>query len=145
MKSRFAALSIALFLFTNFACNLKSQQRGLPSEVEEAIRNISEDLASENYEKVYNEASDLWRQDSTLEQSTAVLKTLRTKLGKVISRNLNSATEQRNTSGPLAGHVYIVSYQTKFENADGMETFALVERNHQWQLARYSVYSTALK
>ncbi|PWT93879.1 MAG: hypothetical protein C5B55_03650, partial [Blastocatellia bacterium] len=97
------------------------------------------------YDKIYEESSDLWKRDSTQEQSGNVFKTLRTKLGKVETRYLNSATEQNNSGGPLKGEAYIVTYQTKFERGDGMETFTLVKQNGQWLLARYLVNSTALK
>ncbi|HKP45164.1 MAG TPA: DUF4019 domain-containing protein [Pyrinomonadaceae bacterium] len=127
------------------ACGLQTERRGVPSDVEEAVRTITEDIASERYEKVYKEASDLWRQDATLEQSIATFKTLRSRLGTVENRTLQSATEQQNSGGPLKGRVYIVSYQTKFQNGDGMESFTLVDRAGHWQLARYFVNSTALR
>jgi len=117
----------------------------MPGEVEAAIGSVSEEIAAERYEKVYNEASDLFRQDATLEQATASFKTLRTKLGLLENRTLQSATEQENSSGPLKGRAYIVTYRTKFQNGEGMETFTLVERDGRWLLARYFVNSTALK
>jgi hypothetical protein len=127
------------------ACGISSQRSRLPSEVESAINGVADDIAQEKYDKVYDEASELWKQDVSKEQSTKVFKTLRTRLGKVESRTLHSATEQQNSGGALKGHAYIVSYQTKFELGEGMETFTLVERNGHWLLARYLVNSTALK
>jgi hypothetical protein len=129
----------------SFACGLQTERRGVPADVEAAVGTISDDIAAERYEKLYNEGSELWRRDATLEESMATFKTLRSKLGPVENRNLQSATEQQNSSGPLKGRAYIVSYQTKFQNGEGMETFTLVERNGHWLLARYFVNSTALK
>lgn len=129
----------------NFACAAGPERRTLPPEVESTINTLSEEIAAERYDKIYHEASDLFRQDATSEQSATTFKTLRTRLGTVDSRTLQSATEQQNSSGPLAGRAYIVSYRTKFQNAEGMETFTLVERAGRWQLARYFVNSTALK
>lgn len=116
----------------------------MPSEVNEVVAAIGENIAQERYEQIYNESSDLWKRDAKLEQSNEVFKTLRTKLGKVESRTLHSATEQQNSGGPLKGHVYILTYQTRFERGDGMETFTLIEENGRWRLARYFVNSTAL-
>ena len=65
--------------------------------------------------------------------------------GPVENRTLQSATEQQNSGGPLKGRAYIVTYRTKFQNGEGMETFTLVERDGRWLLARYFVNSTALK
>jgi uncharacterized protein DUF4019 len=138
--------SLVLLLgLTGFSCALKEGRRTIPAEVESAIAVVSDDIAAERYEKIYSDASELWRQDATLEESVATFKTLRTKLGPVENRTLQSATEQENSGGPLKGRVYIVTYRTKFLNDEGMETFTLVERNGRWLLARYFVSSTALK
>ncbi len=126
-------------------CGLKSERRSIPAEVESTITTVSDDIAAERFEKVYNEADELWRQDATVETSISTFKTLKTKLGKVENRLLLSATEQQNSGGPLKGRAYIVTYQTRFQNGPGMETFTLIERDHRWLLARYFVNSTALK
>jgi hypothetical protein len=140
----FEYLLLLLSLAAN-DCGLNEERHGIPPEIESAIANIGDDIAAERYEKIYNEASELWRRDSNLEQSTSVFKTLRTKLGKVENRSLHSATEQRNSSEPLKGHLFVVTYQTSFEKGEGMETFTLIEQNGRWLLARYFVNSTALK
>jgi hypothetical protein len=127
------------------ACGLQTERRALPAEVEAAIGTISDEIAAERYEKVYEDAAELFRQDATLEQSVATFKTLRSKLGQVENRTLQSATEQQNSGGPLKGRAYIVTYRTKFQNAEAMENFTLVERDGRWLLARYLVNSTALK
>jgi|SRR5882724_2337421 len=125
-------------------CSFKAERQGIPSEVEAAIGTVSDDIANEQYEKIYNEASELWRGAATLEQSAEVFKKLKTKLGKVENRTLYSATEQNNSGGPLQGRAFIVTYQTKFERGEGMETFTLIQKDGKWLLARYFVNSTAL-
>jgi hypothetical protein len=127
------------------ACRQNVDRGRVPIEVQEVIATVGENIAQERYEQVYNDSSELWKRDVTLEQSNEVFKTLRAKLGKVVSRSLNSATEQQNSGGPLKGHVFILSYETRFERGDGMENFTLIEDNGQWLLARYFVNSTALK
>ena len=133
-----SALSVA-------ACRGETDRGRVPTEVQEVITTVGDDIAQERYEKIYNEASELWRRDAALEQSNEVFKTLKTKLGKVESRTLNSAAEQQNSGGPLKGHVFLLSYETRFERGDGMENFTLIEENGNWRLARYFVNSTALK
>ena len=144
---RVRPLSVVLFFsLLSFACATSNRgSQSIPPEVESTISTISEEIAAERYDKIYNDASELWRQDATLEESTASFKKLRTKLGLIENRMLQSATEQQNSGGPLQGRSYIVTYRTKFQNGEGMETFTLVERNRQWLLARYFVNSTALK
>ena len=99
--------------------------------MQEVDYDVGDDIAQERYEKIYNESSELWKQDVTLEQSNEVFKTLRAKLGKIESCSLHSATEQQNSGGPLKGHVFILSYETRFERGEGMETFTLIEENGQ--------------
>lgn len=136
---------VLLVAVLGLACGSNLETRTMPPEVESAISAVSDDITAERYEKIYNEASELWRQDATLEQSAATFKTLRAKLGAFENRVVQSATEQQNSSGPLKGRAFIVAYGTRFQNGEGMETFTLVERERQWKLARYFVNSTALK
>lgn len=142
--SRFLLISL-LICFASAACGLKSERRSVPPEVESAVSSMSDDLAAERYQKIYSEASELWRLDATLEQTISSFKTLREKLGPVENRVLQSATEQTNSGGPLKGRAYILTYRTKFQRGEGMETFTLVEQKGQWLLARYLVNSTALQ
>ena len=135
---------VATFMLLGASCTFNAERRGIPSEVEAAIGTITADIAQERYEKIYNEASDLWREAVSLDRSNEVFRTLHSKLGKVENRALHSATEQTNSGGPLQGHAFIVIYQTKFERGEGMETFTLIEKDHKWLLARYFVSSTAL-
>jgi Protein of unknown function (DUF4019)/Protein of unknown function (DUF3887) len=134
-----------LIILTVSSCNESNERNRVPLEVEEVVNTVGEDIAQERYEDIYNESSELWKKDVTLEQSNEVFKTLREKLGKVQSRTLNSANEQQNSGGVLKGHVYILTYQTRFERGEGMETFTLIEENGHWLLARYFVNSMALK
>jgi len=146
-RSLFRSILLIVFLpvLTISACRQDAERSRVPAEVQEVILNIGESIAQERYEQIYNESSNLWKQDTTPEKSNEVFKTLRTKLGKVETRSLHSATEQQNSGGVLKGHVFILSYQTRFERGEGMETFTLIEENGRWLLARYFVNSTALK
>jgi hypothetical protein len=146
-RSAVILLSVFIISILVLACACATNQggRSIPPEVESTIGTIGDESAAERYEKVYEDAAELFRQDATLEQSVATFKTLRSKLGQVENRTLQSATEQQNSGGPLKGRAYIVTYRTKFQNAEAMENFTLVERDGRWLLARYLVNSTALK
>jgi len=139
------AALVLIVAVLGLACGANVERRSIPPEVESTINAVGDDIAGERYEKIYNEASELWRQDATLEQTVSNFKTLREKLGPLESRVLQAATEQQNSGGPLKGRAYIVTYRTRFQNGEGMETFTLTERDRRWQLARYFVNSTALK
>jgi len=96
MSTRIVAIGLLLAL-TACACGIGNPRERVPIEVDETVTNIGNNLDQERYEQIYDEASGLWKRDVTLEQSTAVFKTLRTKLGKVESRSLQSASEQQNS------------------------------------------------
>ena len=140
-----AFLIVFLPALTVSACRPNVERPRVPTEVQEVVTNVGEQIAQEHYEQIYNESSELWKKDVTLEQSNEVFRTLHNKLGKIESRSLNSATEQQNSGGVLKGHVFILSYETRFERGAGMETFTLIEDNGHWLLARYLVNSTALQ
>lgn len=144
-QTRVPLLVIFLSIPIVSACREPAERSRVPSEVQEVVTNIGDLIAQERYEQIYNESSELWKKDVSLEQSNEVFKTLRTKLGKVENRTLHSANEQENSGGVLKGHVFILSYQTRFERGEGMETFTLIEQNGRWQLARYLVNSTELR
>jgi len=144
-KSRSIILIALLVAFLCSGCGLKETSGGIPPEVESVVGTVTDDIADERYDKVYDESSELWKRDATREQSAEVLKTLHLKLGKVENRNVHSATEQQNSGGQLKGRAFIISYKTKFEHGEAMETFTLIEENGRWLLARYLVNSTALK
>jgi hypothetical protein len=127
------------------ACGVSNKRDRVPGEVEEVVTSIGSNMEQERYEQIYSDSADLWRRDVTLNESNEVFKTLRTKLGKVENRSLHSANEQQNSGGPLKGHVFILSYETRFERGTGMETFTLIEENGHWRLARYLVNSTNLQ
>jgi hypothetical protein len=142
-----ASLFVTAFLVATLpaACTLKASRNGIPPEVDSLVATFSDDLSEGRYEKIYTEAADEWRRDATLEQSNKVFETLKNKLGKPGNRVLQSASEQNSSNGQLAGHSFVLMYETRFERGEGMETFTLVERNGHWLLARYFVNSTALK
>ena len=137
--------SLLLFTFAFASCALKANREGVPGAVQDSVRAVGEDIDANRYQKIYQEAADEWRRDSTLDQSTSVFETVKSKLGRVQSRALHTASEAQNSSAKLPGRSFVVSYQTKFERGEGMETFTLVERNGRWLLAGYFVNSTALK
>jgi len=139
------ALIGLLLAATACACGVSNKRERVPPEVEEVVTNIGSNLDQERYEQIYSDSADVWKRDATVDQSNEVFKTLRSKLGKVEDRALHSANEQQNSGGPLKGHVFILSYETRFERGTGMETFTLVEENGHWRLARYLVNSTNLK
>jgi hypothetical protein len=148
------ALLFLSFLFAS-ACGVEQKRSGLPPEAQAVIDAVTADLARGDYEKIYAEAAEEWRQTARTDESRANLERIRTSLGNVLSRAQLSAQERAASGGSsggggdnnaqAAGRTLVVSYNTKFERADAIETFALVERSGRWLLARYAVNSNALR
>jgi hypothetical protein len=65
----------------------------------------------------------------------------RAPLGKMVSRQLKSATYTTKVPNAPAGEYVIIQYQTDFERASGMvETVTpVLERNGQWKVSGYYI------
>ncbi len=126
------------------ACSQGARRSGIPSDAQTVLDTAIEDLNAGRYEKLYNEAADEWRRDTTLEESKATFERMHEKLGRAGVRNLQTAREEQTGTAPVPGHALIAIYQTSFERGSAMETFTLIERGGKWYLAKYFVSSTAL-
>lgn len=146
-QSRAALLRalVPCILLLSSACSQSARRSGMPAGAQSVLDASIEDIDEGRYEKIYQEAADEWRRDATLDESKATFQRLRDKLGRVRTRNLQSAREEQTSTAPIAGHSVVVLYQTSFEHGDSMEAFTLLERGGHWFLARYYVTSNALK
>ena len=68
------ALSIAVFLTLLCACSQDVQVGRVPSEVQEVITRIGEQISQERYDQIYNESSGRWKQEVTLTSRTRYLR-----------------------------------------------------------------------
>jgi hypothetical protein len=127
------------------ACSIDERRSSIPPGAQAVIERVTDDIAAGRDDKLYDEAAEEWRRAAAPAQNKEMLERLRTRLGKVESRSFLRGREQQSAGGDLPGHSLVVSYQTTFEHAEGMETFTLVERDGRWLLARYAVSSDALK
>src|SRR6266481_6368323 len=147
-QSRFPLLTVlaSVVLPLTLACSSQNARRsGMPAGAQTVLDTSIEDIDARRYEKLYHEAADEWRNDTTLDESKATFQRLHDKLGKVRSRDLQNVREEQTSTAPIAGHSVVALYQTSFEQGSGMETFTLVEHGGRWYLAKYYVTSNALK
>jgi hypothetical protein len=133
---------LCLSLALSAACDAGQKRSGLPPAAQATIDAVTNDLSRADYEKIYTDAAEEWRRTASADESRANLERIRTSLGNVLSRAQLSASE---ALAGVADHTLVVSYNTKFERADAIETFTLVERSGRWHLARYAVNSNALR
>ena len=144
IRSVFVIFGIILLLFF-IACSEGVRRNGIPAGAQTTLETAIQDIDAGRYDKLYNEAADEWRKDSSLRDSEATFQRLRDKLGRARVRNLDTAREEQTGTAPIPGHSLVVIYQTSFERGDAMETFTLIEHGGQWYLAKYFASSTALR
>ena len=142
---RAITLVTSLLLVFSIACRQEVRRSRIPDEAQTVLDTAIQDIDAGRYEKLYNDAGDEWRKDSTLEESKATLQRLHDKLGRMQVRNLDIAREEQTGTAPIAGHSLVAIYQTQFERGDAMETVTLIEHGGKWYLAKYLVTSTALR
>lgn len=144
--SKVFSLSGALLLAAlTFACTIDETHSGIPEKAQSVINTFTEDFNDGRFDKIYREAADEWRSDVTLEQSNQTFRTQKERLGVIKERTFMGGRRQENKSADLPANSLVVSYNTKFDRADGIETFTLIERDDRYQLAGYSVSSYVLK
>jgi hypothetical protein len=106
---------------------------------------MTREVAAGEFARVYEQAADEWRASVSSEENERVLARVRDTFGRVQSRSPVAASERGGASGGGGEHTVSVSYNTRFERGDAVESFTLVERGGRWQMARYSVNSDALR
>ncbi len=126
-------------------CAVDRHRSGLPAGAQEAIDELTREVAAGEYARVYEQAADEWRASVSAEENEKILARVRDALGRVQSRSPLRASEGGDAAGGRGEHTVSVSYNTRFERGDAVESFTLVERSGRWQLARYSVNSDALR
>jgi len=126
-------------------CNASVRRSGIPTGAQGALQAAIDDIDSGRYDKLYQEASDEWRNQSSLEESKATLQKIRDKLGEARARTQQTAREEQTSTAPVAGHSVTVIYQTTFDRGEGVENFTLIERGGHWALAKYYVSSSGLR
>ena len=142
----FFVRALSLFIVLGLAgCNASVRRSGIPAGAQAALQTAIDDIDAGRYDKLYQEASDEWRSQSSSEESNATLQKMRDKLGHARTRTQQTAREEQTSTAPVAGHSVSVIYQTTFDRGEGIETFTLIEHGGQWALAKYYVSSSGLR
>ena len=141
---------ITILIFTaiilgTLACGGGARRNGIPPSAQAVLDAAIQDIDAGNYDKLYQEASDEWRNQVSIEDSRAKMQQMRDSMGKVKTRTLQTAREEQTSTAPVAGHSLTAFYQATFERGDGMEAFVLVEHGGRWYLAKYYVTSSGKK
>ena len=144
-RTFFVYLFVLCLAVAYFACNASVRRSGIPAGAQTALNTAIEDIDAGRYGKLYDEAADEWRAQSSVEDSETTFQKLRERLGSARTRTQETAREEQTSTAPIAGHSVTVIYQTTFDRGEGIETFTLVDRGGRWALAKYYVSSSGLK
>lgn len=136
---------VALLLSSSLACAIDRHRSGLPPGAQTVIDELTEEIAAGDFNQVYASAADEWRATVSAEENEKILARVRDTFGRVQSRAPVRADERGVGAGAQGGHTVSISYNTKFERGDAIESFTLLERDGRWQLARYAINSNAFK
>jgi hypothetical protein len=141
-------IGISIFtavLVGTLSCGGGNRRNGIPPAAQSVLDSATQDIDAGNYDKLYQEAADEWRNQVSLEESRAKMQRVRDTLGQVRTRTLQSAREEQTSTAPIAGHSLTAFYEATFDRGTGMEAFVLVEHGGRWYLAKYYVTSSGLK
>ncbi|SRR5260221_1686485 len=91
------------------------------------------------YDASYEAAGDALHEKVDLTKWVAVLQTLRTSWGAVVSRKQTSHIYKPNGFGGVEGEFMVISYETSFKKLEsGMEFVVLRWEDGKWRAAGYS-------
>ena len=135
----------ATLLLSCLSCSGGERRSGIPAAAQTVLDTAIQDIDAGNYDKLYREAADEWRNQVSLEDSRVKMQQQRDSTGKVRTRTLQNAREEQTSTAPIAGHSLTAFYQTTFDRGAGMEAFVLVEHGGRWYLAKYYVTSSGVK
>ena len=145
MMSKTGIIAFAAILLLSLACAGGERRSGIPAAAQTVLDTAFQDIDAGNYDKIYREAADEWRNQVSLEENRVKMQQLRDSTGKVRTRTLQSAREEQTSTAPIAGHSLTAFYQATFDRGTGMEAFVLVEHGGRWYLAKYYVTSSGVK
>lgn len=142
---RLSLVCALMVLAFSLACRVDERQSGIPATAQEAINTFTEDFNAGRLDKIYNEAAAEWRARVTLDESNQTFRTLKERLGAIKERTYTGGRQQQTPQGNLPANSLVIRYNTRFDRAEGIESFTLIERDGRHQLMGYSVSSNLLK
>jgi len=129
-----AAACVALMLMS---CNA-AQSTDLAEK--QSVPHFHEQFNAGNFDGIYNEATDAFRNSASKAEYDKLMQTVRHKLGRVKS----TSRQGWNVNVGTGGTQIILTYKTEFENGSGTELFAFIGSKGTAKLLHYQVNSNAL-
>jgi hypothetical protein len=134
---------LSLLILSLFLCSPLALAQGSEKETA-AIAAAKEWLAlvdSSHYGQSWKQAADYLKSSVTKEQFRDSLKAVRTPLGRVRSREIQSAVPLTSLPGAPDGDYVVIQFKTSFENkASAVETVTpILEKDGRWRVSGYYI------
>jgi hypothetical protein len=130
------AVALALSVITAIAQNSDKEKTAV-SAAEKWLSMVDEGKYSESWQ----EAAEYLRNAINQEQWNQSLRAVRKPLGKVVSRQMQSATYQTSLPGAPDGEYVVIQFHTSFENKKAaIETVTpMMDQDGQWRVSGYYI------
>jgi hypothetical protein len=108
-------------------------------DAEKAVSVFHQRLDAGQYEEIYADLADEFKNVSTKEETLELFEAVTRKLGKTRSTTLQSWNAQTT----LGGNFISLVYETEFEQGKGVENFTFIMKGKEAKIAGYHVNSKA--
>lgn len=140
--ARFATKSVSSALLALLLGSWAAQAQQKPEQL--AQQSAESWLAltdAGNYAESWEQASQLFKAAVTKQQWQSALESVRTPLGKLLSRKLKSATFSKTLPGAPDGQYVVIQYDSSFENKQSaVETITpMLEKDGKWRVSGYFI------
>jgi hypothetical protein len=124
-----------------FASGMAFSQTAAEKAAEDSAHKWLALVDAGDYGTSWEEAAQLFKNAVSKEQWIEKTKAVREPLGKMISRNLKSATYKTSLPGAPDGEYVVIQYESSFEHKkSAVETVtAMIEKDGHWRVAGYFI------
>jgi hypothetical protein len=110
---------------------------------EDAVARFHQQLDAEQFEQIYENADELFKNATTRTQFTEILAAVHRKLGNVVSSK-QTGFHSRDQAGVNSGSYISMTYDTQFAEGRGTESFNWRVTGSGVKLVGYNINSAAL-
>lgn len=128
---------ISILAFLQFAMADQAKEKSAVNAAKTWLKLVDEGKYSESWD----ETSQYFKNAVPREQWNASLKSVRSPLGEVLSRNLKSKKYTKTLPGAPDGEYVVIQYETSFKNKQhAIETVTpMLDKDGKWRVSGYYI------
>lgn len=134
------SIIVTVLVIGSFMWRCSSGLNTAARQSDAAVEHFHQQFNAEQFDQIFAEADDAFRQSGSADQLSGFFRMVHRKMGPAFEAERAGILVNAATNGTFAN----VSYQTKFQNASGSETFTWRIDGNQLKLVGYHVNSPAL-